>query len=781
MTTKNEDGLYILMFSIHGLVRAENMELGRDADTGGQVKYVIELGNALAKKKRVRRIDLVTRLISDKSVSEDYGRKVEPVTDKFNIIRIRSGGFKYIRKELLWPHMDEFVDKTIRFIKREGNIPDLIHGHYADGGYVAMELARFFGIPFIFTGHSLGRVKQQRLLKKGLKAEEIIKKYRIDHRIYMEEDITKRADLIVASTSEEIREQYGLYRNGNLPNFKVIPPGIDIEKFYPFYHNLLSENDRDEAAMYARASIHKELNRFFLHPDKPLILALCRPDQRKNIDGLICAYGEDPNLRTMANLAVFAGIRRDISKMEENERDVLTQMLLSMDKYDLYGKMAIPKRHDFEHEVPELYRIAAERRGVFVNPALTEPFGITLLEASATGLPVVATNNGGPNDIIANCGNGLLVDPSDTRAIAKAIKQLIVHEEQWEKFSRNGIMNVRKYYTWESHAETYLSKVIPIVKHIGATDMRAAIPEDPIGRRMAGLNHLLVSDIDNTLLGGDAKDLQHLIEFLNDQRDKIGFIVATGRVVDSAVAILKEHGLPDPDVIISSVGSEMYYGPKRHRGKGWESHISHHWNRDKIEELLSTLDFLEYQEEETQRPFKVSYNMEPKKDRLAAIHDILTRNKCRYNLIYSHGQFLDILPYRASKGKAIRFLSYKWEIPLKNFLVCGDSGNDEEMLRGEPLAVVVGNYSPELEKLKGLKNVYFSPKPCAAGIIDAIEHYQFSRLKSAERQKEAAHSPPPNVTPIDKPRPQPMPDETVVMFPSPRTNSRTSSSRSPKG
>ena len=118
---------------------------------------------------------------------------------------------------------------------------------------------------------------------------------------------------------------------------------------------------------------------------------------------------------------------------------------------------------------------------------------------------------------------------------------------------------------------------------------------------------------------------------------------------------------------------------------------------------------------------------------LAAIHGTLTRNKCRYNLIYSHNQFLDILPYRASKGKALRFLSYKWEVPLRNFLVCGDSGNDEEMLRGEPRAVVVGNYSPELDKLKGLKNVYFSPKPGAAGIIDAIERYQFISFKNGEK------------------------------------------------
>ena len=47
-----EKGLYIQMFSIHGLVRAENMELGYDADTGGQIKYVVELCKILSKTKQ---------------------------------------------------------------------------------------------------------------------------------------------------------------------------------------------------------------------------------------------------------------------------------------------------------------------------------------------------------------------------------------------------------------------------------------------------------------------------------------------------------------------------------------------------------------------------------------------------------------------------------------------------------------------------------------------------------------------------------------------------------
>ncbi len=729
------DQLYIQMFSIHGLVRDHNMELGRDADTGGQVLYVVELARHLSRREDVARVDLMTRLIDDKTVSSDYAQPVTQVNDKFRIIRIQCGGKKYMRKELLWPHLDEYVDKTIQFIKSENRLPDVVHGHYADAGYVASQLAQLFNINFVFTGHSLGRSKKARLLSEGMKAAEINKKYKIDYRIYMEEDILKGSDFIIASTRQEVEQQYGAYTDSHMPRYKVIPPGLDIERFYPYYHDIISENhEKDEMEVFARASVLEELDRFFMYPDRPIILALSRPDKRKNISGLIKAYGEDEELSSIANLAVFAGIRKDITSMEENEKEVLTMMLLNMDKYDLYGKMAIPKKHDFEYEVPELYRIAGNKKGVFVNVALTEPFGLTLIEAAATGLPIVATNDGGPRDIIENCQCGILVDPNNTTETSDAIKKIITNSETWKTYSKNGTINVRKYYTWESHADTYIREIKQLIASSGESGMEVARPGDAIGRRLMGLNYFLITDIDNTLIGEDNDYLPELLQLLRENRETIGFGVATGRTVESARDYLKNFGIDPPDLIISSVGAELYYGQNLHFSNGWATHISKHWDREKIYRLLENLDFLEYQEGETQRPFKISYNMAPGKDRIAKIHQILLKHKCRYKLIYSHNKYLDILPFRASKGKAIRYLSYKWSIPLSNFLVCGDSGNDEEMLKGDVRAVVVGNYSEELGKLKGRRNIYFAKGPCAGGIIEGMQRHRFIETNAAPRR-----------------------------------------------
>jgi sucrose-phosphate synthase len=716
---------YIQMFSIHGLLRSENLELGRDADTGGQINYVLELAKNLSEREDIDRVDLFTRLVEEKQVSSDYAKPIESVNEKLRIVRIQCGGKKYLRKELLWPHLAEFVDKTIKFNKRENLIPDIVHGHYPDAGYVASQLSSIFGLPFIYTGHSLGRSKLAKLLADGMSETEINRKYKINRRIETEEEILAGADLVITSTRHEINEQYGLYRNKNAPQYQVIPPGIDVGKFYPFYYDMLEDSDKSEDAKYAEASILKGLNRFFSHPDKPMILALCRPDKRKNISGLIRAFGQDLTLQKMANLAIFAGIRKDIDTMEDNEREVLTRMLLLMDKFDLYGKMAIPKTHEFEYEVPALYRIAAERKGVFINPALTEPFGLTLLEASATGLPIVATDDGGPNDIIRNCQNGILIDATRPQTISEALSKIIADEQLWETYSKNGIMNVQKHYTWKSHARTYTEKMKKIVANSKASNMDTAKPKDAIGRRLLELNYFIVTDIDNTLIGKNNTRLKALLAILEENRGHIGFGVATGRTSESAREILKKYKIPTPDVLISSVGAAIFYGADKTPGQGWTAHIAHKWNRDKIEQLLRQLPFLTLQEEQAQRKYKLSYYMRPGKDRLARIHNLLLSHKCRYTLVYSHDEFLDILPFRASKGKAIRYLSYKWEIPLKNFMVCGDSGNDEEMLRGEPLAVVVGNYSHELNELKGSRNVYFAKANCAGGIIEGLKRYRF--------------------------------------------------------
>ena len=158
------NGYYIQLFSPHGLIRFKDPEIGRDKDTGGQVKYVLELLENISLHPQVRKIDLFTRRIADKRVSSSYENDIETVNEKARIIRVSCGGNTYRSKESLWDYLDEFIDKTIRFIEKEDDFPDVVHGHYADGNYLAGQISEVFGIPFIATGHSLGRNKKNILL-----------------------------------------------------------------------------------------------------------------------------------------------------------------------------------------------------------------------------------------------------------------------------------------------------------------------------------------------------------------------------------------------------------------------------------------------------------------------------------------------------------------------------------------------------------------------------------------------------------------------------------------
>ena len=718
MSDENKKGLYIQLYSLHGLIRGKELELGRDADRGGQIKYVFELASMLSTFPEVEKVELVTRWIYDKKVSPDYSVPIEKVNDKFDIVRIRAGGGKYIRKELLWNYLEEFSDKSIKYLKAKKRLPDFIHSHYADAGYVCTELTKFFGIPFFHSSHSLGKDKIKKLTEDGVSPEMIEKRYKISQRIESEEKIFYFADMIVTSTSHEIENHLRHYDNVSESKFKVIPPGVNLEKFFPY--NEERKWDAQTAALLKH--INREYTKFFVTNDKPLILSLCRPDRRKNISGLITAYGEDKELQKKANLAIYAGVRDDIATMEENEREVLTEILLLMDKYNLYGKMAIPKKHDTDFEVPELYRLAAKTGGVFVNAALSETFGLTLIEAAATGVPVVATEDGGPRDIIANCKNGIKVDVSDPKNISKALNKIFDDKELWNAYSENGIKNVKKYYSWQAHAEKYLYEANKILKaQSSAKDLFVSS-----GKKLLAMEKMIVSDIDYTLLGDDVA-LSNFKKTLKQMPQNIGFGVATGRVVESAIEAIKKNKISMPDFFITSVGSEIYYKRKDELvySTGWDAHISHLWNRERIVELLSQFGFLKYQEKQNQRKFKISYYTSDNPKNINKVKQLLVDKKIKCSFIFSHGQFLDILPYRASKGKAIRYLAYRWNIPFEKVLVAGDSGNDMEMLKGELLGVVVANYSPELENLKGSRRIYFSDKNFAAGIIDGINHYNF--------------------------------------------------------
>jgi sucrose-phosphate synthase len=699
----------IALISLHGLIRGEDLELGRDEDTGGQTRYVLELARALAEDPKVSRVDLITRQVVDDRISEDYAHLEEQISDKAYIVRIPFGPKRYLGKTKLWPYMEMFVDQCLNHFRRTQTVPDVIHGHYADAGYGGGQLSRLLGIPFIFTGHSLGRVKKERLIESGVSEDKIEARYSISARIEAEEFALETCSLICTSTHQEVREQYERYEHYIPERMEVIPPGVDLSSFH-------APNEEE-----AFPQLGHDINAFLHDPDKPMIVAMARPDERKNLEMLVRTYGESPQLQREANLILIMGSRDDLREMPPGQRTVLTNVLALIDVYNLYGKVAYPKQHK-SSEVPALYRLITKSRGVFINAAMTEPFGLTLLEAAASGAPIVATNDGGPSDIIANCKNGILVDPFDSKAIEKALLHTLIEPDQWSEWSKAGLENVYAHYSWKRHVKRYLRDVQEILKD---ADTPRPIARGRVTRRLPQIDRLIIADIDNTLTG-DEHAMAEFFKMIADAEDNVGFGIATGRRYEDVLSLIEKYDIPHPEVLITSVGTEIYYGKNYTLDKSWQKHINFRWDAEGIKSVLDSIEGLYIQEDNEQSRFKISYRVDFEiAPDVKNLRRILREKGIRAKLILSLGMFLDIIPSRAGSGICIRHMAYKWGFPLEHILVAGDSGNDEAMLSGNTLGVVVGNYSRELEKLRKYPRVYFADAHHANGIIEGVHYYKF--------------------------------------------------------
>jgi sucrose-phosphate synthase len=541
-----------------------------------------------------------------------------------------------------------------------------------------------------------------------MRPEVIEQRYNISRRIKAEEETLATASLIITSTYQEIKDQYGLYDYNQPRKMQVIPPGTDLNTFHPA--------DKTEWDSH----IFTEISQFLNDPYKPIILALSRLDQRKNIISLLEAYGQCLELQELANLVIFVGVREDLQDLPTEAQEILFKLFTTIDIYNLYGKVAYPKKLAFT-ELPTMYRLAALSGGVFVNPALTEPFGLTLIEAAASGLPIVATEDGGPIDIIKNCRNGYLINPLDAMDIADTTLQVLGNQENYSQLAKNGLIGVRKYYSWTSHVEQYLTSVNLLLQQHAAQE-RVAFTANAIrysqGAIVTGLDQILV---------GDPGALREFLDLLQHHRQGIIFCVTTGRRLDSALNLLKQNKIPQPDVLITSMGTEIYYSPDLTKDTAWSHHIDYLWNRRALQRILSDFPGLVLQPKLEQSEFKISYFYDAEKaPSLEEIQGNLRQNEQTVNTFLGFGQYLDIVPARASKGYALRWFIEQFNIPLENILTVGATGMDEDLMRGNTLSVVVGSkHDSELAKLVETGPIFFSERSFAGGILDGIKHYNF--------------------------------------------------------
>ncbi|GHD18083.1 HAD-IIB family hydrolase [Tianweitania populi] len=679
--------MFILHMALQGCLRGHDVEYGITADTGGHIRYLLDLVEASAKSPLIDRVVIATRHFGSEH-GMSYAQPREQVSAKVEIVRFPTTSKTYLAKEDLHTETQSFADAVVGFIEGEPTKPDMIHAHYADAAVVAEIVQDRLGIPFIFTAHSLGRVKKHAVQSDGSDWRGLTE------RIAAEEMAAAKASAIIASSRDEAEVQYAHYDHYAPGHIRVLPPGSDLERF---------------ANAHSTEDVRGAIDRFLVDATKPQLLAIARPVRKKNLAALVTAFGESAELRERANLVLIAGSRDDYTDLDGDMADTVRDLLHLIDRYDLYGSVAYPKTHRSE-DIPAIYAYARERRGIFINPALNEPFGLTLLEASAVGLPIVATDSGGPNDIVEMCRNGVLVDPRSPQAITQAALSILDDQQLWDRFASQGRIAV-KNYDWTRHASRYHGLI------------QSLLTPKPVVSRPS---QLLICDIDNTLVG--CEDCMQVFGDWHSKEDQLAFGVATGRSFHSAMAILEQQDAPRPQVMITSVGSEIYHldpnGTTYSADLEWRAIVSRGWDREAAHKALLDLDGIHPQAPLEQRSHKLSYFSDGSASVVQRVKARLEARNLRCSVIHSHARYLDILPIRASKGTAVDFVRNRYSLSKDAVFVAGDSGNDIEMLRTMPQAIIVANFSDDLANLPSLAHSYVAREKYARGIIEGVLHFR---------------------------------------------------------
>ena len=681
--------MHIIHIVLGGCLKAPTLDIGVTPDTGGHLVYALGAARAMAARSSAHTVTIYTRQFDGPGTSQRYRQECDVIAPNCRIVRLPTAHPGYLGKDRLANEIDSFAAALSAHLIQQESSPDAIHAHFADAGVVALRIRDTHPVPLVYTPHSLG-------LEKAGSSSTVDPE--IAARIAQERQVIKEADAIIVSSRDEADRQIAAYNVArSSTRIHIVPPGFEA-------HAGAVEIDAAQAL----------LSPSLRYPDRPLVLAIARPVRRKNLPRLIEMFGESVNLRERANLAILAGRRTDCEDGPSEQRKVWQDMARAIDHYDLHGHVACPATHT-PAQAHSLYRFAAKTRGVFVNPANSEPFGLTILEAAQAGLPVVVTNRGGPPETVAAIGHGLVADPASGDAFTHAIEQLIGDSVAWKTASKNASANVGQY-SWAAYANRF----VKIVNAIQAQPLQVS----SVAKRFS-TKTLLVCDIDDTLTG-DRAGAAAFCEWRATHPDVV-LAMATGRRAKDALAILDSWRLPHPDVLIGAVGTEIRWLVNHHCNESLYRPVTRKpWDTDAVERALALVPGLTPQSRSECTPWKRSYKLTSAGAAERARQALVTA-EIAAEIIESHDTLLDILPAGVGKAQAARYVATRLGIPESRIVAAGDSGNDFDMLARSSRSVVVGNYHEDLAPLISASNVYRASAHHAAGVLEGLCHYGLVR------------------------------------------------------
>jgi len=409
------------MVSTHGYVAAQP-PLGA-ADTGGQVVYVLELSKKLAQLGYD--VDIWTRRFEDQP-------EIDVVNSRVRILRMPCGGKEFIPKEYLYRDLMEWAEHALRYISRHRLEYEFINSHYWDAGVAAQRMVEALDVRHVHTPHSLGLWKLRQMETDYPDRQETFEQeFNFAERIRHETILYAECDRVIATTPPQLDMIVADYDVAP-DRVSMIPPGYDDNRFYP-----VSEASR-------------QMIRRRLGFKGPTVVALGRLATNKGYDLLVEAFAVVAERIPEARLRLSVGG----DKMDKAERKILSELKARVRELKL-GRKVIFGGYVSDEDLADTYRAA----DLFVLSSRYEPFGMTAIEAMATGTPTVVTIHGGLYRAITFGRHALFADPFDREDLGITMMKAFKHPKLWRRLSRMGAHKARSLFTWTGIAQQLISLV----------------------------------------------------------------------------------------------------------------------------------------------------------------------------------------------------------------------------------------------------------------------------------------------------------------------------------
>jgi D-inositol-3-phosphate glycosyltransferase len=333
---------------------------------------------------------------------DDLTDEVE-VEPGFRVVHVPAGPAD-LAKEDLPGVVDQFADGVIARLRADGDTT-AVHANYWLSGVAGHRIKHELDLPLVSTFHTLARVKAEMGDEEPSRRE------------HAEAEVIGCSDAILASCEAEAEQLRRLY-HAPADRIEIVPPGVD--------HAFFSPGDQRGARMALGLGDH------------PVLLFVGRIQPLKALDVAIAA------LSTLAQRdAVLLAVGGPSGAAGADELARVQRLAEQLGVADRV-RFVPPQPH---HLLSTYYRAA----DVCLVPSRSESFGLVALEASACGIPVVASAVGGLTTLVDHGRTGFLVDSRDPERFAEAVARLLDDPGKAREMGAAGAARARSY-TWSTTA-----------------------------------------------------------------------------------------------------------------------------------------------------------------------------------------------------------------------------------------------------------------------------------------------------------------------------------------